>query len=176
MDPHDARAELVRRWLRSYGPGTTADLRWWTGWTANNVARALERVGAVEVALDGGVAAWLLPDDLEPAPRATSAAALLPALDPTAMGWTGREWYLGQHGPHLFDRNGNVGPTVWWKGRIVGGWAQRPDGDVVFRTLEDIGAAGTKAVEREAARLTAWIGPARVKPRFRTPLEIELSR
>lgn len=176
MVPEAARAELVRRWLCSYGPGTTLDLRWWTGWTAAHVAKALAQVGAVEVELDGGVTGWLLPDDLEPAPKITAAAALLPALDPTAMGWTGRTWYLGDHRAPLFDRNGNVGPTVWWQGRIVGGWAQRPDGDVVLRLLEDIGSAGTKAVEREAARLTAWIGPARVKPRFRTPLETELSR
>src|SRR2546428_262731 len=28
-----ARAELVRRWLAAYGPGTVADIKWWTGWT-----------------------------------------------------------------------------------------------------------------------------------------------
>jgi hypothetical protein len=176
MDPDAARTELVRRWLRSFGPGTTLDLRWWTGWTATAVAKALSAVGAVEVALDGGANGWVLADDIEPVPRVTAAVALLPALDPTAMGWTGRAWYLGDHAAHVFDRNGNVGPTVWWNGRVVGGWAQRPDGDVVYRLLDDIGSAGTRAVEREAERLTAWIGPARVKPRFRTPLELELSR
>ena len=29
-----ARAELVRRWPQAFGPGTAADIRWWTGWTA----------------------------------------------------------------------------------------------------------------------------------------------
>ena len=59
--------------------------------------------------------------------------ALLPALDPTTMGWQGRGWYLGPHGPRLFDRSGNAGPTVWVDGHIVGGWAQRPDGEVVHQ-------------------------------------------
>jgi len=29
--------ELLRRWLRSFGPGTFADIKWWTGWTAADV-------------------------------------------------------------------------------------------------------------------------------------------
>jgi Winged helix DNA-binding domain len=106
----------------------------------------------------------------EPAP----VAALLPALDPAPMGWQARGWYLGPHGAALFDRTGNIGPTVWWAGRIVGGWAQRPSGEVVYRLLEDAGSDAAAAVESEASRLAAWLGAARVTPRFRTPLEREL--
>jgi hypothetical protein len=102
-------------------------------------------------------------------------ATLLPALDPTPMGWQARDWFLGPHGPSLFDRTGNIGPTVWWEGRIVGGWAQRASGEVSLRLLEDIGSDGAAAVAAEAARLEAWLGPGRVTPRFRTPLERELS-
>jgi Winged helix DNA-binding domain len=170
-----AQAELVRRWLAAFGPGTAADLKWWTGLTAGQVKRALAAVGAVEVDLDG-VPGLLLPDDLEPPPGAAEPwVALLPALDPTVMGWSGRGWYLGEHGRALFDRNGNAGPTVWWDGRIVGGWAQRRDGEVAVRLLEDVGADAAAAVEAAAARLRAWLGAVRVTPRFRTPLERELS-
>jgi hypothetical protein len=91
------------------------------------------------------------------------------------MGWKDRDWYLGGHGPALFDRNGNAGPTLWCAGRVVGGWGQRPDGDVVFRLLEDIGQEAISAVEAEAARLTAWLDGVRVVPRFSTPLQRELS-
>jgi hypothetical protein len=91
------------------------------------------------------------------------------------MGWTDRSWYLGDHGPALFDRSGNPGPTVWCDGRIVGGWAQREGGEVVFRLLEDVGSAATAAIEAEADRLGAWFGGVRVTPRFRTPLERDLS-
>jgi len=45
----------------------------------------------------------------------------------------------------------------------------------VYRLLEDIGADGAAAVAAQAAALEAWLGPARVTPRFRTPLERELS-
>jgi hypothetical protein len=171
----DAQVELVRRWLAAYGPGTAADLKWWTGWTAGEVKRALAAVGPEEVELDGGATGYVLPGDVEPEPAAGPWVALLPALDPTVMGWTGRDWYLGGHGPALFDRSGNPGPTVWVDGRIAGGWAQRAGGEVVWRLLEDVGSETTAAVGEAAARLEKWIGEVRVAPRFRTPLERELT-
>jgi hypothetical protein len=169
-----ARVELVRRWLAAFGPGTVADLRWWTGWTAAHVKQALAAIGPAEVDL-GGATGLVLPDDLEPAGPAEPWVALLPGLDPTPMGWSQRSWYLGEHAPVLFDRSGNVGPTVWSDGRIIGGWAHRADGDVVYRLLEDVGSEVVAMVETAAARLSTWVGPVRVVPRFRTPLERELT-
>lgn len=168
-----AQAELARRWLGAFGPATAADLRWWAGWTAGEAKRALAAIGAVEVAMDDGPG-YVLEADTEPVGAAEPWAALLPALDPTAMGWAGRDWYLGEHRTALFDRSGNIGPTIWWDGRIVGGWAQRADGEVVVRLLEDVGADAKTQVDASAARLAELLGPARITPRFRTPLEREL--
>jgi hypothetical protein len=174
LPAEEARAELLRRWLWAFGPGTAADIRWWAGWTGAMTARALADVDAVEVDLDDRLG-YLLPDDVAPVRSPAPWVALLPALDPTPMGWAGREWYLGEHRAALFDRSGNIGPTVWCDGRIVGGWGQRADGSVTFRLLDDIGAARTKAVATAADELTEWLRPARVTPRFRTPLERELA-
>ncbi|MCE6997487.1 winged helix DNA-binding domain-containing protein [Saccharothrix sp. S26] len=176
LDPDHARAELARRWLAAYGPGTEADLKWWTGWNLGHTRKALAAAGAVEVRLSTGTG-YALPDDLEPVPEPRPWAALLPALDPTPMGWQARDWYLpARHRPRLFDTAGNVGPTVWWHGEVVGGWAQRADGEVVWELLRDVGADGEAAIAREADRLASWIGGVRVIPRFRTPLEKELAR
>ncbi len=165
----EARAELVRRWLRAFGPGTVADLKWWLGSTVTAARTALGDVGAVEVELHGepGVA---LPDDLDPVAAPEPHAALLPGLDPTTMGWFQRDWYLGPHRAAIFDSTGNGGMTAWWDGRIVGGWNQAPDGEVFLQLLEDVGADGTAALGREAARLTSWLGGVRVAPRFPSPL------
>ena len=162
-------AALVAAWLRAFGPGTAADLRWWLGSTVRAVRTALADVGAVEVDLDGQ-AGWLLADDLEPAGPVEPWAALLPPLDPTTMGWHERDWYLGPHRELIFDTAGNAGPTVWWDGRIVGGWRQDDGGDVALQLLEDVGADGLRAIEHEAERLTGWLGGTRVLPRFPSPL------
>jgi hypothetical protein len=174
LDAGAARAELARRWLHAFGPALAKDLQWWGGWTGAQTKAALAALPVVEVDLDGQAGIALAGDLAFPA-SLPAVAALLPALDPAPMGWQSREWYLGPHTLSLFDRTGNIGPTVWWEGRVVGGWAQRASGEVVYRLLEDIGADGATAVSAEASALEAWLGPARVTPRFRTPLERELT-
>lgn len=174
VDPATARRCLVERWLRAYGPGTEADLRWWTGWTLRNLRAALSALDLAEVEVETGQA-WLMADDLQPVPSPSPWAALLPGLDSTVMGWRERQWYLGERWDGLFDRNGNAGPTVWWCGRVVGGWGQRPDGAVVYRLKEDIGPEGESAVSERAQTLESWLSGVRVTPRFPTPLYRELS-
>lgn len=173
LPTHASRIELARRWLTAFGPATAGDLRWWAGWTLAEARRALHDLGAREVALDDGPG-YVLPDDLDPTPEPAPWVALLPALDATVMGWAGRAWYLGAHGPALFDRNGNAGPTIWHDGRVVGGWGQRADGTIAYRLLEDPGREAEVALAAEAERLAAWMGASRPIPRFRTPLELEL--
>ncbi len=174
LDPDEARARLVGRWLRTFGPGTREDIRWWTGWTVARVRAALAANHAVEVELDGGNAGWVLPDDLEPDPDPGPWATLLPALDATTMGWAERDWYLGPHRARLFDSVGNAGPTIWVDGRIVGGWAQRPDGAIALQLLEDVGAESRQAIDAAAGRLEAWLGPERFRTVFSAPLEVDL--
>lgn len=170
-----AREELVRRWLTAFGPGTIADLKWWTGWTMGQVRKTLASIDPIEVDMDGapGIA---LPGDLEPESPPKPWVAMLPALDATPMGWSHRDWYLGAHKPQLFDRNGNVGPTIWCNGRIVGGWAQTASRSVAYRLLEDVGAQAVAAIEMEAAEVEKFTAGSRVTPRFRTPLEKQLAQ
>ncbi|MDQ0747959.1 hypothetical protein QF034_002190 [Streptomyces africanus] len=178
LDPAQAQAELLRRWLAACGPATEADLKWWTGWRVTEVRAALAAIGARPVSLDEGTGYVADGDVDEVAPPGEPWAALLPGLDPTAMGWQQRDWYLAPElRPLLFDRSGNVGPTVWWDGRVVGGWAQRPGGEIVWRILDEegVGREARAAIEKEAERLSGWVGTTRITPRFRTPLEKELA-
>ena len=175
LDPAEARSRLLERWLLAYGPGTEADLRWWTGWPLRDVRKALGALDVAEVEVDEGPA-FVMGHDLEPTPPPQPWANLVPSLDSTVMGWRDRHWYLGEHSGRLFDRNGNAGPTVWWNGRVVGGWAQTRGGPIAYRLLEDIGARGEARIAQRASALEEWIGNTRVTPRFRSPLEKELAR
>jgi hypothetical protein len=177
--PEQARTELARRWLRTFGPAPVSDLHWWAGWTGGQTKAALAGLDITEVELDSGPGVMLAGDE-EPDRRgepwaAQPWAALLPALDPTPMGWKDRGWFLGDHAKALFDRSGNIGPTIWWDGHIVGGWAQRKDGEIVYRLLEDVGTDAMAAIAARAEELGRWLGPVTVTPRFRTPLERELT-
>jgi winged helix DNA-binding protein len=174
LDVAAAQAELLRRWLAAFAPATGTDIRWWTGWTARETRAALAAVPHLEVDLDGATG-YVLADDLEPTPPAEPSAALLPTLDPTTMGWKERDWYLGEHAGILFDSNGNAGPTVWWDGRVVGGWSQRRSGEIVYRLLDDVGADAVAAVETEAARIGAWLGDVRFSPGFLPPFQRALA-
>lgn len=174
-DRASAAEELARRYLARFGPATELDLRWWTGWTVRGTRAALEALAAVGVRLDSGGTGYLLPEDLESGGAPPRHVSLLPGLDPTPMGWKERDWYLGSHGDVLFDRNGNVGPTVWVDGAVVGAWAQIPDGGIGVRLLEELPAEAVERVREEADRLELWLDGETVTPRFRNPLERELA-
>ena len=174
LEPEAARTELVRRWLAAFGPGTLQDLAWWTGWPQRQTRQALAAAGAVEVDLDAGTG-FVLADDLDPVPLPPEWVALLPALDPTVMGWKERSWYLGDHQERLFDRNGNAGPTVWADGRVVGGWAQRRDGTIAVELLEQVLPSVQGNITEAAERLQEWLAGTVITPRFRTPLEKRLT-
>ena len=174
IDHAEACADLLGRWLRTFGPATMTDLRWWTGWTAKLSATTLGAVGAAEIALDGG-AGFVLPGDLGAVDDADPWVALLPGLDPTVMGWKDRAWYVGDHASDLFDRNGNAGPTVWANGRAVGAWGQTEQGEVVVELFGRRDAATRKLVDAERERLRSWLGDVRIRTRFATPLGKKLA-
>jgi hypothetical protein len=174
VDEPTARRELARQWLATFGPAPVSDLKWWTGWTLTQARQAIAAAGAVEVDL-GTATGFAVPDDLASTEDPGDWVALLPALDPTVMGWADRSWFLGEHKESLFDTNGNAGPTIWLNGRIVGGWAQRPSGEIAVKLFEDVGAEATTSIATEADELAKWLAGVRVIPRFRTPTERELS-
>ncbi len=165
VDERAAAADLARRWLAGFGPATTTDLRWWMGWTVAMTRRALSDVGAVPVDLADGPG-WLAADDAGAPASVEPWVALLPSLDPTTMGWKQRGWYLPAAAAEAFDSSGNGGPTIWVDGRVVGAWAQTPDGRLHTHYFEQVGAGRRRAVVARAAELQSWVGETRFTVRF----------
>lgn len=166
--------EVVRRYLAQFGPVTLDDIVWWTGSTKTLARRALATLDAAEVGLDDGAAGFVLPDDTGPVEPTPSWVALLPGLDPTAMGWKLRDWYLPPDvARRVTDRNGNIGPTVWADGSVVGGWAQRPDGSIAH-DARDLSPEHTSLLATEIERVRDFVGETRFSVRFPAPNQREL--
>ena len=97
--------------------------------------------------------------------------ALLPALDPTALGWKERDFYLApDFYSAIFDWSGNCGTTAWWDGQIVGAYVQDDAGRVELIVPRDPGPAGRAALQAEAKRLEDWLDGEKVSPAYKPPL------
>lgn len=164
---------LVRRWLWAYGPGTEADLVWWLGATKTTVRQALIDAGAIPVELQDGTPAWLHADDVDCVHPPQPWAALLPALDPTTMGWRGRNFHVDPAtAAQLYDRAGNGLPTAWWNGHIVGGWAQHDDRHIILLPRTDLSPTATAALQHQAEQLTQRLEGQPLRTTFhRSPTE-----
>lgn len=174
LDTADAQVAMVGEYLHAFGPAPVSDVEWWTGWTKTAVRAALARLDLVDVSLDG-VPGVVLADDVDRAqeqakPATEKSIALLPCLDPTPMGYKSREWFFGTGQEGHFDRNGNLGPTLWWGGEIVGVWGVARTGEVRVRVMADRGRAAVDAADAAAAELQGRLGGAVVRPVFPTAL------
>jgi hypothetical protein len=164
LEVEPAAAALAQAYLRRFGPVTSADLQWWTGWTKTATTRALTDCGAVPVQLDAG-RGWLAAgDDETPDPEPWVAA--LPSLDPTTMGWKDRGWYLPAAAADAFDSFGNAGPTLWVDGRVVGAWAQHKDGRLLTHYFEPVPAPRRDELADRLAQIVALVGDTRFSVRF----------
>lgn len=167
LDERAAARELTTRWLQRFGPGTTTDLQWWTGWTKTRTVRALANAGAVPVGLaDSPEPGWLAPGDEAAVTDVEPWVAVLPSLDATTMGWKQRSWYLPDNAGDAFDRNGNAGCTLWVDGRVVGAWTQGKDGALRHLWFETVPAKRRRQVEQRLAEVGDMISPAVITERF----------
>lgn len=175
LDTREAAAGLVERYLARFGPATETDLKWWLGETVTLVRNALADIDAVEVDLDGDGTGWVVAGDVDDTDDPGPWVRLLPGLDSTPMGWKERDWYLEtDHVVRLFDRFGNVGPTIWADGRIVGGWTQRPDGRIVHELLSDIGDEHHDLLAVAVTHLESTLDGLQIRPRFPSKNQKEL--
>ncbi len=168
--PEDARAELLRRYLHSYGPSSKAQFATWLGLRAGDATAWWDLLAdeLVEVDFDGR--AWLLEADL-PALRSAPDAVgvrLLPPRDPYTQ-LRDRETILAKplHG-QVWRPLGEPG-TVLVDGQIAGVWRPNKAGrrlTVTVHAFDKLSANKRKALAEEAELMGTLRGASDVELRF----------
>jgi len=167
----DARRELVRRYLRGYGPATPEDLAMWASFGLTD-ARALWAEIAEdlsEVRVDDS-RAWVLREDL-PALRAARidgpVVRLLPYFDTYLLGHKERRHLVDpRHRVRVYRPAGWIAPTVLVDGRVAGTWSHEKRREGIEVLIEAFGklSAGIKdGIAAEAEDLGRFLeAPAHV--------------
>ena len=167
VDPHLALLEMVRRYLRVYGPATPEDFaRWWGGGGMLALAKKLFRslgdeLEAVEVE---GWSAYALRSTLEPMQQgeAPGVVRLLPLFDAYTLG-LGRDLdplLPLAHKSRVFRPQGWISAVVLVGGRMEGVWDYRirPAQTVVKVSMFSPPAAALRErIAAEAERLNGFL-------------------
>ena len=147
----EAEAELLRRYLRAYGPASREDFDRWIGARGARFRSAWAAVGdqLVEVAPNR----FLLAEDRErfERVRASRRVSLLPSFDPFLLGHDDRTFLVDDvFKARVYRAAGWVSPVVLVGGRIVAVWAQERRGRLL-RMAVDAFEPMDERVRREVA-------------------------
>jgi hypothetical protein len=140
----DARAQLLRAYVRGYGPVTRRDAAWWTGMDLKRVERSMAALEdeLLEISLKGNEGTWLIhaadADELERAAFLERPSVVaLPSNDPLMLGYADRSRFLDDVArPYVFDSANNAAPVILVDGRIAAVWS----------TVDEPGADATEPV------------------------------
>ncbi len=160
-DREAARAELLRRYLRCYGPSRPADFAAWADIGRADARTSFDALGGelVEVAIDGR-RAWLVAADraaLDDPPAATG-IRLLPPNDPYLL-LRDRETLMPDKAARQRLWRANVNPgAVLLDGRLVASWRARKQGAALKVSVSRFvsqPAAARSAIDDEAQAVAA---------------------
>jgi hypothetical protein len=161
----EAWREIVRRYLRTYGPASREEFARWWGMQPAPAGRILQASGDVlaEVVVDGHRALALAED--VPAMRRSRRGApvrLLPGFDVYIAGTRPRESLVEKRfEDRVFRKAGWVSPVVLVDGMVAGVWEQERLGgrsEVRIEPFRKLTAAEEKQIADEADRLGSFLG------------------
>src|SRR2546427_1417873 len=130
-DPFESGLFVLRRFLRAYGPSTTAEFQRWFSLEPAPAKRLFAELGPelVEVDVEGS-RRWLLEADCAAAEPAPEAVSLLPHFDVFTVGSHPRDQLMPPGSPIALAAPGTAAPlaVLLVGGRVAGVWERRPKG------------------------------------------------
>jgi len=152
------RAEIVRRYLRAFGPATPADVSTWSGQTG--IREVFTELGDELVRLEGpdGKAMW----DLDGLPLATgeehAPVRLLGRYDNVWLSHASRERVTTpDNRKQWMGANGGVGCTVFVDGWLEGTWRQTDGGSIDLTLHRELTKAERAELDSEVAAAEAFL-------------------
>lgn len=157
-------SELLRRYLRAYGPARLQDFAFWAGISVREAAAALSGLGdGVRRVSVGGLEHLVLDTDLEEAKSASSSGVfvrLLPAFDVYLLAHSNKCHLVPpEHYKRVFRQAGWVSPVVLVDGVVAGVWSHKKGRQLsievnLFHKSTDLG----DSIEAEADSLGCFMG------------------
>jgi uncharacterized protein YcaQ len=174
MSTEEAESELLRTYLRAFGPATPGDFAWWTYMKAADVREIWSRVAdeLAPVAVDGRVA-WTLRSDvplLERAARDGRVVRLLPYFDAFLLGHKDKGHLVdAENYKKVYRPAGWVSPVVLVDGRAAGVWSYARKGTRLAVRVEPFARLAPdvqRAVQAEAEDVARLLGFPEVRVAF----------
>lgn len=162
VDARAVRAELLRRYLRCYGPSNRAAFAAWLGVQVGDTDAWWSLVEDELVQVEFGGAAWLLAADLDAlrAPPVPTGVRLLPPRDPYTQQRDRATIVDERYHREVWKPVGEPG-TLLVDGEIVGTWRPRKSRKELTVAIEAFGALPDRverAVAEEARHMAALRG------------------
>lgn len=150
----EAQADLVRSYLRGFGPARPAEIADWAGLAGSTVAAALERIELRRFRAENGDALIDLPRQPLPDPEIPAPPRFLPVWDATLLVHARRTQILPErHRPKVFNtKTPQSVPTFIVDGQVAGTW-RNEKGRIELEPFEPLDSAARRGLEAEAEGL-----------------------
>jgi winged helix DNA-binding protein len=175
VDPAQALREVLRRYLRAYGPATPAQFAQWFDLPVPAVRRLAESMGDEldEVVVEGERLIAVSENAGLEVPETARSVRLLPHFDCYLRGFHPRGQLVAGHAERAAGGTGSF-PILLIDGMVAGVWERRTRGrrlQVTVDPFRKLGREHTRELEREAARIGAFdeteadltVGPVKVR-------------
>jgi len=164
MPKEQARATLIKQYIKSYGPVCLEDIIWWTGFGKDETIKTLKELssGIVEVSVDCFEGKFLLAKEDLLRLKATKyydepIVSFLPAQDNYMVAYRKRGRHSLRDIYHkIHDRAGNVLPVILIDGQVAGIW-DRSDSKVEYTLFDRVDVSTAHEVKEKAATVSDFL-------------------